>query len=128
LKGLADLVAFDRVKAALKLMMDQNDGKSRIGASHIARLLSQVALEAVRQDPGMPADRKEALKADAQLLRSLADRRHKRDKALGQRNRARLAPLREEANFARLFLLPFAVAKQMERISAPTRGQALLMQ
>jgi integrase len=128
LRRLSDLVPFDRAKAALKLMIDQNDGKSRIGASHIARLLSQVAHEAVLQQPDMPADQKASLAADADSLRELADRLHKRDKVLGEKNRERLRPLRDEANLARLFLLPFALAGDAERQSAPARHDALLMQ
>src|SRR5205814_2273425 len=71
LLGLGDLVPIDRVKTALQLMMRQNAGTSRIGASHIARLLSQVAVDAVLQDPGLSPGQKEKLTADAQLLREL---------------------------------------------------------
>jgi integrase len=39
-----------------------------------------------------------------------------------------LRPLRDGANLARLFLLPFAVAKEVEHVQAPTAGQALRMQ
>ena len=128
LRSLSDLVPFERAKAALKLMMDQNDGKSRIGASHIARLLSQVAREAIMQQPDMPADQKASLAADADSLRELADRLHKRDKVLGEKNRERLRPLRDEANLASLFLLPFVVAGEVEPHPACTRRDALMMQ
>ena len=128
LRHLSDLVPIDRAKAALKLMMAQNDGKGRIGASHIARLLSQVALEAARQGTGMSDNERTCLSADAAALRELADRLHRRNKVLGQKNRERLRPLRDEANLARLFLLPFAVAKELEGCAAPKRGEALLMQ
>ena len=117
----------DRAKAALKLMMQQNGDNSRVGASHIARLLSQVA-SAAKQEPILSLEQKEALAGDAESLRRLADRLHTRNKALGQKIRKRLAPLREEANMARLFLLPFAVARHGEGIPAPTRREALQMQ
>jgi integrase len=129
LTSLSDLVMpLEQAKAALKLMMQQNGGESRIGASHIARLLSQVADEAVLQQPSLPEAGKGQLAACAASLRELADRLHKRNKVLGQKNRVRLRPLRDEANLARLFLLPFALAKEVEHVQAPTAGQALRMQ
>jgi hypothetical protein len=109
-------------------MIAQNDGRSRIGASHIARLLSQVATEAVRQESDLPEEKSYEVLAAALSLRAIADRLHKRGYELANRTRERLTPLREEANLARLFLLPFALAKEAEKASAPTRGLALLMQ
>lgn len=127
-RRLSDLVSIDRAKAALKLMIAQNDGRSRIGASHIARLLSQIATEAVRQEPDLPEEKSYEILAAALSLRAIADRLHKRGYEFANRTRERLTPLREEANLARLFLLPFALAKEVEKASKPTRNQALLMQ
>jgi hypothetical protein len=74
LTSLSDLVPIEGAKAALNRMMEQNDGSSRIGASHIARLLSQVARDAALQEPSMSAEKQEELAACAASLRELADR------------------------------------------------------
>lgn len=128
LQSLNDIARFERAKAALQLMMVQNDGNCRVGASHIARLISQVALEVARRNMDDTDEMSTSFAEDARLLRDLADRLHKRNKILGQKNRKRLAPLRDEANMARLFLLPLAIAKEVEGYAEPTRGQALRMQ
>lgn len=128
LNSLWDLIPVDRVKSALKLMMAQNDGKGRIGASHIARLISQIATYLSELDTQSTDYEREAAADSARLLRELSDRLHRRNKELGQKNRERLVPLREERNMARLFLLPFALAKEVAGRKNPTRKEALQMQ
>lgn len=128
LRKLSDLVQLNRAKAALKLFMEQNEGQGRVGASHLARLLSQIAFEAAKTEQDLTEDKKAELLAHAASLRELSDRLHRRNKVLGQRNRERLTPLRDERNLARLLLLPIAMADEMKRLDDPTRGEALLMQ
>lgn len=129
LRHLRDLVPIERAQAALKLMKAQNDGDGRVGASHIARLLSQVANEAAKQKTEISDDERASLSTHASALRKQADRLHKRNKeGMGERNRERLLKFRDEANLARLFLLPFALAKELQKCAKPTRGEALSMQ
>ncbi len=127
LRRLSDLAAIDRLVPALKLMMEQNGGNSRTGASHIARLVAQVAAEALRTEH-LSEEQIAILKQDRIKMRELADRLHKRVKELGAENRKRLQPLRDHANLARLFILPFAVARDVAAVGEPSRKDALLMQ
>lgn len=128
LTQLKALVTGDRARAALKLMMAQNEGRSRIGASHIARLLGQVATEALETDANLTESETLDLTKVARELRELADRLHRRNKTLAQKNRDRLMPLRDEGNLARLFLLPFALAGRVNKVEYPKRRDALTLQ
>ena len=51
-----------------------------------------------------------------------------RGRGLSTKNRRRLAPLRDERNLARLFLLPGKIRKDIKAKSEVTRADALLMQ
>jgi integrase len=68
-----------------------------------------------------PPEAVSAIRRYAQLVRP-------RGEGLSTRNRRRLAPLRDERNLARLFLLPRKIRKDIEAKSKVTCADALLMQ
>lgn len=127
--GLKDLVLpLERTINALRLMQEQNEGGGRVGASHIARLLGQVATEALGNESGLTEHEIADLEQAAAALRETADRLHKRNKVLGKKNRERLMPFRDQRNVAELFLLPFALMRRVSRLREPTIKELLVMQ
>ncbi len=108
LRSLADLVPVETVKLGLSYLIDRGEGKPRALAALIARLLAQVSRDFVK----WPED-----KARDENVRALLKMSQKLNGARGlsRKNRERLAPLKHEANLARLFLLPFAIAHAYPR-------------
>lgn len=90
-------------------------------ASLISRLLAQVSGDAVAWPS--EADRTANVEALLKIAKNLEAKA-----GLSKKNRQRLVPLRDQGNLARLFLLPFALAKPLRGIKAPTPRQLLLMQ
>jgi integrase len=102
----------------------RKSARGRISAANTIRLLIQICNEAAE---GSTEDRKKELLGRAEALKILAERL----RALGQketRNRERLKPLRHDANLARLFPLPIALMREVEKLRHPSRAEVLLMQ
>ena len=115
--SLAYVVDLRHVEHGLRFLLKRNGGKPMPSAADLATLLGKVAKYWVRA----PAE-------SVAIINRYARRVRPPISGLGVKNRMRLAPLRDEQNLARLFLLPTKIRKEIERKSRLTRADALLMQ
>ena len=101
----------------LRFLLKRNGDGPMPSAADLATLLGKVAKYWVRA----PAE-------SVAMINRYARRVRPPISGLGAKNRKRLAPLRDERNLARLFLLPNKIRKEIEKKSRLTRADALLMQ
>jgi integrase len=115
--GVAYLVQPTHVEDGLRFLLGRHGNKPLRSAFDVATLLSKVA----RHWVGAPIENIDIITRYAKQVRPSAG-------GMGRKNRERLAPLRDERNLARLFMLPGKIRKQVEARSGSRRDDALLMQ
>jgi len=115
--SLAYLVDLKHVEDGLRFLLKRNGDKPMSSAADLATLLGKVAKYWV----GLPTENVAMIKRYARRVRPQIS-------GLGAKNRERIAPLRDEPNLARLFLLPDKIRKEIENKSNLTRADALLME
>jgi integrase len=114
---LAYLVEPRHVEDGLRFLLARHGNRPLKSAFDLALLLGKVAKHWTKAPP-------EAVSR----IRRLAQNVRPRGEGLSTKNRRRLAPLRDERNLARLFLLPGKIRKEIEGRSEVTCADALLMQ
>jgi integrase len=117
IKSLAYLVQPKNVEDGLRFLLARNGNKPMRSAADVAVLLAKIAKHWVNA----PAEH-------ITLISRFARQVMPRGEGLGRKNRLRLAPLRDEKNLVRLFLLPVKIRKEIEAKKRMTRDDALLMQ
>ena len=121
------MATFEFSEAPLRWCIAQNDGKrGHVMASNIANLLAQIASNPDAKIKLGP-DEEAVNKAVAAELGDLAVRLQA-SKGLSQKIRSRVSPFRDESNLAKLFLLPFALAREISRSKWEKRKLALLVE
>jgi integrase len=115
--SLAYLVAPEQVEDVLRFILARHDNKPVATAFEIAILLGKVAKHWVKA----PAETIETIKRYA---RNVCPAKA----GIAAKNRQRLAPLRDEKNLVRLFVLPSKICKAVEERNSGSRKDALLMQ
>jgi len=115
--SLAYLVDLRHVEHGLRFLLKRNGDRPMSSAADLATLLGKVAKYWVCA----PVDSVAMINRYARRVRPPIG-------GLGVKNRMRLAPLRDEQNLARLFLLPPKIRKEVEKKNRCTRADALLMQ
>ena len=116
LQSLGDLVVSDRVAEVLRFILSRTGKRKSQSASDLATLLAKVAKYYVK----VPAEELDRIKRFSARVRPPS--------GLSRKNRDRIAPLRDPANLAKLFLLPNKIRKTVEARPKPSRSDALLMQ
>jgi hypothetical protein len=114
--SLAYLVDPKHVADGLRFLLARDGDAPVKSAFDLALLLGKVAKHWTKAPP-------EAVTR----IRRLAQKVRPPGEGLSTKNRRRLAPLRDERNLARLFLLPGKIRKEL-RPNQVTRADALLMQ
>jgi integrase len=115
--SLTYLVEPRHVEDGLRFVLARHGNKPVATAYEMAILLSKVAKHWVKA----PAETVELIKRYARNVRPPKE-------GIAAKNRQRLAPLRDEKNLARLFLLPDKIAQEIEKRESGKRKDALLMQ
>ncbi len=115
--SLAYLVEPKHVEDGLRFVLERHGNKPVPTAFELAILLGKVANHWVKA----PTETVEAIRRYA---RNVCPAKA----GIGAKNRQRLAPLRDDKNLARLFMLPNKIWKEIEKRSSGTRKDALLMQ
>lgn len=115
--NVAYLVEPRHVEDGLRFLLARRTVKPRRSAFDLATLLMNVA----RHWAGAPREDVDIIARFAKNVRPLGD-------GLGRKNRERLAPLRDERNLARLFILPGKIRKEVEARRGSRRDDALIMQ
>ena len=127
IKTLADLCSIEKVTLGLRWCLDRKpDDSGFVAASNMARLLAQIA----RNPNGkshLTAVEQQKYENTAKEIAELAHRLRQRAPEAATA-RLRLAPLRDEQNLARLYLLPFALEREVLRAKDETRKSALVAQ
>ena len=124
---LRDVATLEVAEIGLRWMLAQSKQKrGYVTAAMTARLLSQIA-----RNPDMKGKLDEAEKAAndavARNLSELAGRLHS-ERGLSGKTRDRLAPLKDEANLSKLFLVPFGIEREIAKSKKSDRRLALLAQ
>lgn len=115
LRCLDDLISVAHATRGLGYLAYRADPPRLKLAGTIAKLLAQIA----KHELSRPDDEVDQLNELARRLKSKS--------GLSTKTRDRLTPLKEEDNLAKLFLLPFAIARKLARKSSPTRRDAVLL-
>lgn len=115
--NVAYLVLPAHVQDGLRFLLGRHGNKPLRSAFDLATLLMNVA----RHWVGAPRRDVDVIARYVKNLRPSAE-------GMGRRNRERLAPLRDERNLARLFMLPGKIRKEIEARDGERRDDALLMQ
>lgn len=115
--SLAYLVEPKHVEDGLRFLLARHGNKPLKAAADLATLLRKVAKHWVRAP-------QETLAIIGRYAKNVCPP----VSGLGLKNRQRLAPLRDEKNLARLFLLPSKVRKEVGARGRPTFELALLLQ
>lgn len=126
LRGVSDILKQDTILAAFEKAGLRTEAAGRAGGARTAKVLLQLAQFAELR-PTESEENKSRFKAVSDMLRPLATRLHKTRKR-STKNRERLSPLKHERNLAGLFLLPFALERELKKVKTPDRRDALLMQ
>lgn len=122
-----EVATFAFAEAPLKWMITQNGGSTgQVMAANMATLLAQVAKNPEAKTKFTPEE-VTANEIVASELLELASRLHK-DKGLSSKVRGRVSPFKDEANLAKLFLLPFALEREVTKAPTKSRTQVLLLQ
>ena len=118
LRLLSDLVKLDVVLAGLRYLSTRREHNPKAQCATIAWLMMQISRDyVVWSDPAEG-------KANSAALLKLA-KRLDNERGLKQDTRERLHPLKDQANLAKLLLLPHAVLRPLKRVQSPTRREAL---
>jgi integrase len=127
-KSLKDVVTIQMAERGLRWMIEERNGKERghVMAANICSLLAQIALNPDGKDE-LSSREKSANAARSRRLSELATRLHS-EAGLSPKTRERLAPLKDEANLAKLFLLPFGLERQTIKSRKLRRRLALIVQ
>ncbi len=124
---LRDVANFKMAEPGLRWMTERLGNKRGYAmAANTAILLAQIALNPDSKAKLTDAE-KAANAAVAAELQELASRLHS-EKGLSGKNRERLAPLKDEANLAKLFLLPFGLEREIVKSRKTGRRLAILLQ
>jgi hypothetical protein len=115
--SLTYLVAPDHVEDGLRFLLARHDNQPVRTAFDLATLLAKVATHWVKAPP-------ETVKRLKRYARNVCPPAS----GLGRKNRQRLAPLPDEKNLVRLFLLPKKIRDTLEPRCHLRRLTALLMQ
>jgi len=115
--GVAYLVQPAHVEDGLRFLLGRHGNKPMRSAFDVASLLTKVARHWIRA----PREQVDIIARYAKQVRPSAE-------GMGRKNRERLAPLRDERNLARLFMLPGKISKEIEARRGSRRDDALLMQ
>jgi hypothetical protein len=105
------------VEDGLRFLLARNGNKPMRSAADVAVLLTKIAKHWVNAPP-------EHVTRISRYAKQLMPR----GEGLGRKNRLHLAPLRDPANLARLFLQPGKIRKEVEAKKKVLRDDALLMQ
>jgi hypothetical protein len=121
--NLAFCVAKDQVKAGLGAMLDwrKKPGyEARHSAASCAILLQTILRRAITKPR----------KADVEFLNMTARKLRVRHKGMSPRNRKKVIALKQEANLARLFIMPLTIAKKLSALGDEeiTDSDALLFE
>ncbi len=114
---VAYLVQPAHVRDGLRFLLERHGNKPLRSAFDLATLLTNVARHWVHS----PKEHVDIIARYAKQLRPPAE-------SMGRKNRERLAPLRDERNLARLFMLPGKIRKEVEARHSVGREDALLLQ
>jgi hypothetical protein len=114
---VAYLVQPAHVQDSLRFLLERHGNKPLRSAFDLATLLMNVA----RHWVGAPKEHVDIIARYAKQVRIPAE-------GMGRKNRERLAPLRDDRNLARLFMLPGKIRKEVEARHGVRREDALLMQ
>jgi len=127
-KSLKDVVGINMAERGLRWMVEERNAKKRghVMAANICTLLAQIALSTDGKAE-LSSKEKSANAARSRQLSELAVRLHS-EAGLSQKTRERLAPLKDEANLAKLFLLPFGLERQTIKSRKLRRRLALIVQ
>ncbi|MFN3746474.1 MAG: tyrosine-type recombinase/integrase [Hyphomicrobiaceae bacterium] len=117
IRDVAYLVQPAHVQEGLRFLLARHGNKRLRAAFDLATLLTNVA----RHWVGAPKEHVDIIARYAKQVRPPAE-------GMGRKNRERLAPLRDERNLARLFMLPGKIRKEIEARRGSRRDDALLMQ
>ena len=115
--SLAYLAEPNNVADTLQFLLKRAGKRQMTSAALLAELLAQVAKYWAKR----PVDDVATIRRYATNVRPPRD-------GLNSKNRHRLAPLRDERNLTRLFLLPGKISKEVTSRSPVNRRDALLMQ
>lgn len=115
--SLAYLVEPQQVEDVLRFVLARNGNKPVPTASELATLLGKVAKHWVKA----PVETIERIKRYARNVCPT-------QAGIAAKNRQRLAPLRDEKNLVRLFILPAKICRAVEERNSGSRKDALLMQ
>lgn len=108
--GIADVATVEMAEVGLRhLLMQSQMTSGYVMAGNIAALLAQFA--------PTPASAKQLWELSMRL---------KNERPIGRVARARLQPLKDQSNLARLFLLPFALVRQLKRLKRGEQRRLLL--
>jgi integrase len=127
-RSLKDIATVETAERGLRWMTEQRNAKKRgyATAADISSLLARIALN---PDGKAELSRKEK-NANAERSRKLSELATRLDgeTGLSQTTRERLAPLKDEANLSRLFLLPFGLERNTVKSHKVRRRLALTVQ
>lgn len=126
MRSFDDICSFADVDFAFRAHGLQSRAKGRKTAANMATLLAQIAEQSLAASVCDDATRK-ARQEDISRIKQLSNRLRTTG-VTSDANRTRLAPLKDEANLAKLFLLPFALEREVAKLKSPIRPDALLMQ
>lgn len=116
----------DLVIATFDKLGLRKTARGRARAAAIAMVLAQISEDEAQRE--IDEAKKKDLLSQATQLKKLS-RRLRELRERSTKNQDRLAKLKDEANLARLFLLPFVLEKELAKIRKPKRRRdALLMQ
>ncbi len=122
-----EVATFTFAERVLKWGIARNGGKrGQVMAANIAVLLAQIA-ENPEAKAKLTPEEKIGNEAVAAELLQLAGRLHK-SKGLSAKVRARVSQFKDESNLAKLFLLPFALEREVTRGRMKRRTLALQAQ
>ncbi len=122
-----DVVVYGVVELGLRWLLSNSKKKrGQVTAANIATLLSQIAKNPEMKSQ-LSADEKLANEVLANQLSELSTRLFS-EKGLSGQTHGRLAPLKEETNLAKLFLLAFGIEREIKKSKRAGRRLALLVQ
>ncbi|MFY0611011.1 MAG: site-specific integrase [Hyphomicrobiaceae bacterium] len=122
-----EVATFDFAEGPLKWLLDKNGHKrGQVMGANIAALLARIA----RNPDGKRKLSIEEKKASSGTVEDLLEMaaRLRSSKRTNSKNRERVRPLKDESNLAKLFLLPFALQRELVNLKSRSRKRAVLAQ
>lgn len=123
--GLKVILDTDKATRALDKLGLRAHAHGRASAGSMTSVLSELSKFAALRSSD--EETKAYFEEQAKIFRKLSSRLLE-TRARSTKNRQRLAPLKHERNLAILFLLPFALQKEVDKLDKPKRADALMMQ